>query len=274
VFAITINETDDAILSFGNNLSGKIPEPFVNGIYANYRVGGGIIGNVPPMSIIEMLDNIADITQTFNPYKPIEFGLERESLPEIKINAPAYLNTLWRAVHIDDHAALMLINFNQVKFAKAIRNTFDRNAADIWVLLKSNELMTEEFIQELYDFFDPRKMVGNYVLIHDAEFYPIDLTCSLIIREDYYSEDVEKETENYIHGVFALGEIDFNTQIPLTLVETETLHAVQGLRSFRITSPAIDMIIPAPYEIVILGELDIQSIGGLEKPIEGQAAHV
>jgi hypothetical protein len=272
-YIVTINGVDDAIVTFGNNVSGKIPVPFTNGIYANYRVGG-IAGNVPPMAINEMQDNIAVISETFNPDKPFEYGLERESLEEIKVNAPAYLRTLWRAVHIDDHSALLLINYNQIKFAKALQNAIDRNAADIWILLKSNEPLSEGFIRKLYDFFEERKMVGNYVLIHDAEFHEVDLTCSLIIKGDYYREDVEKETEDYLRSFFALGQIDFNTQIPLTNVETETLHAVPGLRSLRITSPAIDMIIPEPYEIVTLSDITIQSIGGQEKPAIQGASHV
>lgn len=264
-FTIYVNDSDETIIMFGNGSSGKIPESFIDGIYANYRVGGGTAGNVPPKSICEMLDNIAYIAETFNPYPAFEFGVEPETLEEIKTNAPAYLRTLWRAVHIDDHSDLVLINFNNVKFAKAIQNAYDRNMADIWVYLKNNEPLTPVFEERLYAFFEQRKMVGNSVKIHYAEFNKINIECSLIIKDDYYISDVREQTKEFLYEFFELGNIDFNTHIPLTLIEAKTLHAIQGLRSFRITTPVGDVIVPKPYEITILGDLDMKSIGGRVK---------
>jgi len=257
-----VNENDETTIIFGNDLSGKIPSVFDNGIYANYRVGGGEVGNLPAKTITELVDNIALVRETFNPYEPLEYGAAAETIDEIKINAPAYLRTLWRAVHIDDHSDLLLINFSNVQFAKAIRDEDDRNQANVWVYLRNNAPLKEDFLAELYEFFDERKMVGNSVKIFPAEFYTVNLECSLYVKGDYYIADVEKETEVFLQTLFALGNIDFDTQIPLAQIESLTLHAVKGLRSFRITSPQVDMIIPAPQEIVTLGTVTFSSIGG------------
>ncbi len=70
VFSINIETNGIGILQFGNGNSGKIPTPFLNGISATYRTGGGTIGNVGAYKIVEMQSPIAGVIKTYNPSGP------------------------------------------------------------------------------------------------------------------------------------------------------------------------------------------------------------
>ena len=67
VYTVTIDEFDNCYIYFGENVHGKIPTRFENGITATYRVGGGVIGNVQANSITELITSIGAVDSVFNP---------------------------------------------------------------------------------------------------------------------------------------------------------------------------------------------------------------
>jgi hypothetical protein len=91
---------------FGDNIGGRIP-PLNKTIYATYRVGGGILGNVSAKSLTYILTNYQAGLKVLNPLAATG-GADPESTDSIRVNAPLSIKSLNRAVSLDDYASLTL----------------------------------------------------------------------------------------------------------------------------------------------------------------------
>ena len=265
-FMVEVDEFDNTTLVFGDNFAGRIPSPFVGGIFATYAVGGGVIGNVAPRTITVMGTSISYVSNTFNPYSEFVPGTDKESLAEIKRNAPAHLRTLWRAVTLQDHADLARIHFPQIRFVSAIQCPVDRNDTLLFVLLNGGVsfVANSSFHHEMLRFFDRRSMVGNSTHILPARFKSIDLTADLHVRSDFVLGDVKKNVESAVKHFFEVGNYDFDAEFVYSDFEAMINDSVEGVRSFRITvTDPIDKIVPRPEEILTLKGLNVRAFGGI-----------
>ena len=264
-YAVEVDEFDNTVVVFGDGHAGRPPGKGA-AVFATYAVGGGRIGNVPPMSITVMGTPLAAVRATFNPYPDFTPGAERESLEEIKRNAPAHLRTLWRAVTLQDHADLALLHFPQLRFASAVQCPHDRNDALLYVLPKGGVAFEpgSPLHMDLLRFFDRRSMVGNGVHILPPGFRPLRLTADLHARADFARAEVEKSARAAAGHFFAAGSYPFDRDFVYSDFEAMLNDTVGGVRSFRITAadPA-DKIAPGPGEILTLESLELRVFGGL-----------
>lgn len=107
----TFTDADDiTYVVFGDNIGGRIP-PINKTINATYRIGGGLVGNVPgdSLQIIDP-DNLwgAPAGLTVTNVDAAAYGADAESTDSIKINAPSSTKSLNRAVSVEDYASLAL----------------------------------------------------------------------------------------------------------------------------------------------------------------------
>lgn len=113
VYAVRVDEDDQVIIEFGDNLAGAIPVAGASNITVIYRTGGGVAGNI----------NIDDISTTVGGSSGFfgvtvnvrnsdrgSGGAARESLDEIRVNAPAFLRTNDTATTEDDFDTLALFS--------------------------------------------------------------------------------------------------------------------------------------------------------------------
>jgi hypothetical protein len=115
VYAITFDDQDRAIINFGDNNSGKIPPVGTNNIQVIYRTGGGTIGNISVNRINSTVTGQAGllgVTVQINNPEPASGGRERESIQEIRVNAPAFLRTNDTATTEQDFDTLSLFSFS------------------------------------------------------------------------------------------------------------------------------------------------------------------
>jgi hypothetical protein len=102
VYRIEVSEDDVTTVIFPDGVKGKIPEAGVSNIRTEYRVGGGILGNqVGPNKLTRFPPSLSFIDSVTNPYSP-SGGREKESIEEAKVNGPASLVSMGRAVRHSD----------------------------------------------------------------------------------------------------------------------------------------------------------------------------
>ena len=109
VYSITLDDQDRVSINFGDNLNGKVPA--VGTINIIYRQGGGTEGNVATGFISTTVTGLVGLfatTVTLLNYEPATGGAERESLDEIRVNAPAFFRTNDTATTEQDYDALAL----------------------------------------------------------------------------------------------------------------------------------------------------------------------
>lgn len=113
VYELRIDESDHVIVVFGDNITGVIPEIGTTNITVIYRTGGGRIGNI---NLGDLSTTVTGSTGFFGvPVQILNYergsgGAERESLDEIRVNAPAFLRTNNTATTEQDYDSLSLFS--------------------------------------------------------------------------------------------------------------------------------------------------------------------
>jgi hypothetical protein len=111
VYSIRFDDQDRLILEFGDNSTGAIPPAGVNNVSVIYRVGGGTKGNVSVNFISSTVSGTAGlfgVQVSISNFEAATGGRERESLNEVRVNAPAFLKTNDTATTEEDFDTLSI----------------------------------------------------------------------------------------------------------------------------------------------------------------------
>ena len=216
VYTATINDNDEAVITFGDGVFGKIPLAYDSGIYCDYRVGGGTQGNVGAEKICLLDSNIALVESTFNPNTADVEGHNKESIEEIKMNAPASYRTIWGAITTQDFAEVTKANFPEVDKVVAYRTGEKNTDINLYVMLKDDAPLKNSLKQSILDMFDEnkggRKLIGaGQVYLFDALTQYMGLDVVLKAKPRYDSNVVSKQVEDFIRDYFATYQKNFNT---------------------------------------------------------------
>lgn len=261
-YIASINDHDEATITFGDGVFGKIPKVFDRGIYCSYRIGGGSQGNVGANKITLLDSNLALVDSTFNPYTADVYGQDKETLEEIKMNAPVAYRTVWGALTTQDFADVVKVNFLEVDKVASYSSGID---ISLYVLLKNDAEVTEDFIEETLNLFSEngggRKMVGTgNISISPAIKRPVNISATLAVKPRYDFESVKKQITDFLTDYFAVGNYEFNTELSISELCAKVMgdeNAIEGIRYFKITSPTTDTVVPNQGEIFTLGNLNI-----------------
>lgn len=269
VYTVTINDNDEAVITFGDGIFGKIPFVYNNGIYCSYRVGGGEQGNVGAMKICLLDSSIALVAETFNPSTADVEGHNKESLEEIKVNAPVYYRTIWGAISASDFAEVIKANFLEIDKTASYSAGENQKDINIYVLLKNGSPLTTSLKQSILDLFDEnkggRKIIGaGNVSVFPTISTPVNITATLAVKDRYDFDTVKANITEFLKDYFAVGNYDFNTELSISGLVSEVMNpanAIEGIRFFKITSPTTDVMTPGEGVIYTLGTLTITNGG-------------
>lgn len=268
-YTVTINDNDEAVVTFGDGVFGKIPVVFDNGLYCNYRVGGGTQGNVGANKIRVLDSNLAVVKDTFNPSTADVEGLDKETLEEIKRNAPSSYRTTWGALTITDFADVVKANFLEVDKVSSYATGTDGRDVSLYILLKNDDELTSKLGDSILNLFDEngggRKLIGvGNISLFTAIKSPINITATLAVKPRYEFESVKAQITAFLEDYFAVGNRDFNTELSISELCSEVMNpanGIDGIRFFKITSPTQDVLIPDNGVIHTLGSLVINNGG-------------
>lgn len=246
VYMTENNDYNETSVIFGNGSFGKIPVDAE--ITCSYYVGGGDNGNVGIGAINTLEDNIAGVSSTVN-VEQTEYGYDRETIDEIKLNAPVAHRNIWGALTTNDYSGVVKTYFPDVKDAQAKKATEDWTVPevdDIIIYLLTNQEIqvqsSDEFFHEIpdsfyseetytritskiMDFFNSdvdyvdieggtldtgRKLSGTRdIILSKPNFAEVTLSYTLMARSYYDVNDISKQVEAYLKRYFTLGNIAF-----------------------------------------------------------------
>lgn len=258
VYIATVDEFDVCTIEFGNGLKGKIPKAYINGIIANYQIGGGEVGNIGANLIVDLDTNIPYVVSTFNLEATVK-GHEKESLESIKENAPATFRTRDRIVTLNDYSDLLRINFYDFLRLKTIRDADDRKLAHIYYMMRTGYEMTDTLATKIAEFIADRSMVGTTYDLNPYVAQSVDMGCVLYADKDYNAQELLNNVKAYLEGVtFSYGNLQFGDSIVKSDLENEIKNTFDGILSFRINTPEEDIISPTnPENVLTLGSVNI-----------------
>lgn len=256
-YTVFISEDGTASIKFGNGVSGKIPDIRVDNILANYRVGGGKVGNVGVKTITKIPQKLSDIVSTFNPYPPYIVGRDKEDIEEARVKAPAQLGTKFGVVTLADFKNLAL-GVTGVLRANAVRGEEYTTIVNVYYL-PDGTIPKDELENILIDLYDERKLVGTHVIIDEATPRPMDISVVAKTFNTFTAFDVKEQIIVTLQNIIKEGKYDFGetpeqSDLVLELLDLEGVRAVDveisGVKDLRAD------------EIISLGGITVEVIGG------------
>jgi hypothetical protein len=193
VFVVKTFTTGETVVQFGDNVFGmQIPTEAV--IVADYRVGGGELGNVAlnaiNTSITGLLQSIdSPVTVTLkNQTSAGQGGRDAETLEEARTNIPYFVRTNDRAVTLDDYQTMAQLfthaEYGSVAFARSAVRTenalLEGNVVSIyaWTTGSTGGLvnLSPQLKQAAKDYLQTKAVGTDYVQMLDGSAKPVPLS--------------------------------------------------------------------------------------------------
>lgn len=236
-YMIITDDNDEFTIKLGNGNVGKIPTAYTNGISSTYRIGGGVIGNVGPNTIIELDESLSGIVNTFNPEVAYELGEEKESIESAKVNAKAHAQTLGRAVTLEDYENLAILDWD-VRQTKSVWVESTRTV-QLYMLPENAETYTTLELAEITEYYEEKKVLGSLFKINNPTFVTVDIVVAVKLLVAYVSQSatIEAEIESIITELSVIGVNGFGEPFVPSSFIAEIMSRVEGIQSIYFTTP-------------------------------------
>lgn len=224
------DENDVTAVVFGDGQYGAIPPPGAR-IRANYRVGGGSIGNVGAgqITVIAKAPQLQLIGAKAVNRSPATGGAERESIENAIKFAPTVFSSMQRAVTGQDYVALARL-FPGVSKARAEATNW--NTITLYIApAGSGEPPTDILKRDLLAYFEERRMITSSIEIGSPDYVRIVITVEKVEAKPYFlAENVKAAAQNAIRGLYDFEKVDFGQKLYLSKIY-EALEGLEGVES-------------------------------------------
>lgn len=216
VYTLRVNDAGETTISFGNGEFGVIP-PDSAVIEATYRVladepdrAEQNSGNLNSNTITTLVSSRTGVTSVNNT-DPMTGGSPKETLEEIKINAPASLSALNRAVSLADFAILakQVTGVNKA-IARAGEGNFD---VVVHIAPDGGGLPSSELLVSTVTYFDDKKMAKTTVFAKDVIYQPVTAVMKVYVEDTFKQSEVIANVQAAISNLFSFDNMDFGRSV-------------------------------------------------------------
>lgn len=214
-FTVTVDENDRATVRFGNGINGSIPSGTIT---CDYKTGGGSAGNVEAGSITKVdksytdsLGNSQVVTVTNN--AAASGGDDRETIEQIRVNAPESIRAINRTVSREDYE----INAKRVDgVARALmltsneREEIDENAGTLYVIPTGGGTPTqtlldavETMVTETYP-----NTITFLLTVANPEYLTVDVQATVYLEEGTVPATVAAAIQSNLETFFDIELAD------------------------------------------------------------------
>jgi hypothetical protein len=239
VFTTYTNEQGTTFITFGDNVSGRIP---LNGktLVASYRVGGGSVGNVSSGGVKYIVTNaVAGLTVANQDIGLVSGaatgGAEPESVDSIRINAPKSIRALNRAVSLSDYSSLVI----QVSgVAKAI------SVADVFTSITvyfapygdsglqsdgvTSSLVFNNLATTVYEYLIDKIPAGTTVSLQPPTYVNVQFIANIVVLPQYRQDQVLTDVKAAVATLLDFDNVLFNDRINISDFYS-TINGVEGV---------------------------------------------
>jgi len=224
-YAVEFDENGNCFILFGDNTVGAVP-PLGSAIEVTYRVGGGVVGNIPLNDLNTTVQGqkegvspaaYIDVT-VINDAEAGSGGEEEESTTHAKLWIPRWVQTNNRAVTEQDYDTLANLfadpTYGSVAYAKSglHQSIPELNTVDLAVWSRDSQgnitLASTGLKSALSDYFNNDgvgavKMVCTRTEVIDGEILYLDVDCELGIKSNFSSVQVLADVNTALTQLFA-----------------------------------------------------------------------
>lgn len=238
---------------FGSGLDGKIPPEGLNNLQAFYRVGGGSETNVGANTITVLVSPLSGIKAVFNPISA-KGGEDRETIEEVKMNAPRSLRTTNRAVTKYDYEVISL-RIPGVLKAHAKTDINIGNLVHVYLVYKDN-FDKDSVKLDVFNLLEDLKTITTKVSVEEAHFIPVSLKITANIGEIYQNPTLKTLIEETLTDRLAPRNREFGKGELLFQIYS-SIGGINGIENISIDRMTI---IPQPVPHTVSGEAEWSEI--------------
>lgn len=274
----TITDADGSTwVMFGDDTNGAIPALGLS-IYATYRVGGGVLGNVPAGAVANMVsDTVIGAGISFdaggNPMSSaMSGGADPESNDQIRANAPLAWRTQGRAVTMQDFHDLAL-QVPGVTLAGAVAN--HSTSVTVYVTGPGGTAPSAVLQTNVLDSLASYTLAGVSLTVSAPTIVAVNFgtagnPCLLTVKPKYSRAAVLGAVTTAIQNMLSLGNISLGMRVSLSQVY-QIVQSIPGVdyiyipvmaRSDASQSGTADVVL-RPNELPSPGTITLNASGGV-----------
>lgn len=245
VFTTFTDETGITYIRFGDGVSGRIP-PSSSTIYATYRVGGGVIGNVPA-NLIKNVISVPGLTAvptglSVSCTVAATGGADAESNDSIRYNAPLSLRALNRAVSTSDHASVATQVVGVVK-ASAQANTYSAvtlyvlPSGDFGVSKDDNSTPSAGFTKKVVDvqnYMSDKTSASTTINVQPPKWVGVYIVVNITVGSTYNQSNVKTNVIAALQNAHYVDNVNFGETKSLASLYN-IINSVAGVTYSKVT---------------------------------------
>ena len=189
-FVVEVETDGTAYVRFGDDRFGSRP-PTGTTFTADYRVGGGVGGNVGAGALAHIVSNNAGIVAVTNPISA-RGGAAPESIEQVRQNAPHAFRTQQRAVTAKDYAEVAERHAGVQRAAATIRWTGSWRTVFLTVDRFGGADVDADFELEMRAHLERYRMAGHDVEIDAPLYVSLEIEMTVCIKPGYLKSDVRR----------------------------------------------------------------------------------
>jgi hypothetical protein len=286
VYQVNTDANNNVFILFGDGVSGVIPT-IHSEIRVNYMVGGGLIGNVPSSTLVDVVyvpglstnetTALQSIISVTNP-DPAIGGSDPETTNQIRVSAPAALRAANRAVTLKDYAdlassvsgvgkanALAEVWTSVTVYIAPSRGSIDSDLAPGLDDLGETTLEYDRLKADVESYLADKILLGTTVTIQPPTYVDLITTIQYAKQDQYTTAEIELALKQTLLSAFGYNGMNFQDTIYPQDIEF-VLNQVPGVKTVKITDlhlegdTGLDTVVGAADEIFRFQEDNI-SIG-------------
>src|SRR5438309_735993 len=198
-------------LTFGDGRKGWVPPVARDSIKCEYRLGGGVAGNVGANTLTVLKQSIAFVQSVTNPFAA-QGGADPESIEEAKRRGTFAIKNRDRAITAEDYESLALAASRRVARAKCVQ----ASDGSISLLLvpkaergngDARAIPSRDLIDRVASYIDKRRLITARVNVGKPKLMPVSLELTISLkaganadRGKAYVKEKVKTLLNPLHG--------------------------------------------------------------------------
>lgn len=259
-YTLFTDENGRVEITFGNGIHGARVPVGNNNVRADYRVGGGTVGNVGANTIVRVISSgIPGIASITNPEEPYLKGIDRESIENAKRVAPRLFRSRDTLVTLLDHEDAAE-NFEGVERAQAVLDQ-NRNVI-IYIMPNNRGLPTQDLKDRLKAELDTKRILTVDITIEDPDYVEVDLTAHVTAMHNHRNSVVQSSVESEIQSFFQ--SLGFNQDVLLGSLfrAVMSVEGVANVSLYHGNGSLFSDVEIGEGQVAILGSLDVVVTGG------------
>lgn len=258
---ITRNAKGIITLDFGDGGRGAIPANQAT-IKATYLRTSGKAGNLAANTIKQLMSLVNDqnapaslkVTNTV----PATGGADAQDHTEARKQAPAQIQSLYKAVTATDYQALALGFPGVAKVALVDLETcpsIHRYLVNLVIAPNGGGPPSQALLDDLAAFLDQRKTITTEVRLFQAQYIAIPVRGNVFYFAGQDAQAVKDRTEAALQAFFDFDAVDFSQNIHTSDIIT-VIDQIEGVSHGHLVQPTSDTPI-GPGQLPILGPVTL-----------------